>query len=106
MSEATDTVRDLLAAHSASDYPEELAGGEEVDGVALVMLDADVAGLAAAFLGAGGTLRPDQWFTLRECAADARAVVPQLEGDAWVYFARLFVLARAMLKFAPAKDPE
>lgn len=96
-----DTVRDLLAAHSAADYPATLAGGEEVGGVSLVMLDADIAGLAAAFVGADGTLRTDQWWTLHECAADARTVVPQLEGEAWVYFARLYALAQAMLRSEP-----
>lgn len=96
-----ERVRDLLAAHVEAPYPPELGGGAEVAGVALVMLDADIAGLAAAFLGGQGTLRPDQWWTLRECATDARAVVPQLTGDAWVYFARLYTLARAMQRLAP-----
>lgn len=101
-SDAIDAVRDLLAAHTAADYPESLGGGEEVEGVALVMLDADLAGLAAAFVGGDGVLRPDQWWTLRESAADVRAVVPRLEGDAWVYFARLYAISQAMLKLAPA----
>ena len=42
----TSTVRDLLDAHNAAPYPPELSGGDEVAGVALVMLDADIAGLA------------------------------------------------------------
>ena len=96
-----ETVRDLLATHTDAPYPADLGGGDEVEGVALVMLDADIAGLAAAFLGAGGTLRPDQWWTLRECAADARAVVPHLSGEAWVYFGRLYALAQAVLRLAP-----
>ena len=96
-----ESVRDLLDAHNAAPYPPELSGGDEVAGVALVMLDADIAGLAAAYVGTGGALRADQWFTLRESLADARAVMPHLTGDAWVYFGRLYMLARAMLKTAP-----
>lgn len=96
-----NTVRDLLSAHTEAPYPPDLSGDDEVAGVALVMLDADIAGLAASFLGAGGTLRPDQWWTLRECAADAKAVVPQLTGEAWVYFGRLYALTQAMLRLAP-----
>ena len=96
-----DTVRDLLAAHSAAEYPASLAGGEEVGGVSLVMLDADIAGIAAAFVGADGVLRADQWWTLHECADDVRAVERQLEGDAWVYFARLYAIAQAMLRHEP-----
>ena len=94
-------VRDLLDAHNAAPYPSELSGGDEVEGVALVMLDADIAGLAAAYVGTGGALRPDQWFTLRESLADARAVMPHLTGEAWVYFGRLYMLGRAMLRTAP-----
>ena len=96
-----DTVRDLLDAHAAAPYPVSLAEGEEVDGVVLVLLDADVAGLATAFLASGGTLRADQWWTLRECAADARSVVPRLSGEAWVHFGRLYALAQAVLRHAP-----
>ncbi|MGZ8413707.1 MAG: hypothetical protein ACXWZS_12765 [Gemmatirosa sp.] len=96
-----DSVRDLLEAHAAAPYPTDLSGGDEVAGVALVLLDADIAGLATAYVGAGGTLRADQWFTLRECAADARAVVSQLSGESWVYFGRLYALAQAVLRDAP-----
>ena len=95
------SVRDLLDARRASPYPAELSEGEEVGGIALVMLDADIDGLAAAYLASGGTLRADQWFTLRQCVADARTVLPKLTGEPWVYFARLFALAQAMLRTAP-----
>ena len=96
-----DAIRDLLDAHNASRFPADLPGGQEASGVALVLLDADIAGLAAAYLGAGGTLPPEQWRALRECAGVARVVVPSLEGEAWVYFARLYALAQAMLRTAP-----
>lgn len=95
------SVRDLLDARRAASYPAELSEGEEVGGIALVMLDADIDGLAAAYLASGGTLRSDQWFTLRQCVADVRSVLPRLSGEPWVYFARLFALAQAMLRTAP-----
>lgn len=95
-----DSVRDLLAAHNDAPYPADLSGGVEVDGVSLVMLDADIAGLATAYLG-DGALRSDQWLTLRDAAADARAVLPGLTGEAWLYFARLYALAQAVLRDAP-----
>jgi hypothetical protein len=95
-----DAIRDLLAAHNAAPYPPDLPGGAEVEGVSLVMLDADVAGAAAAYLGAG-SLRRDQWLALREAAADARVVLPRLTGEAWLYFARLYALARAVLRHDP-----
>jgi hypothetical protein len=95
------SVRDLFDARRASTYPPELSEAADVDGVALVMLDADVEGLAAAYLASGGTLRADQWFTLRQCVDDVRTVLPALSGEPWVYFARLFALAQAMLRTAP-----
>lgn len=97
-----DAVRDLLAEHNAATYPATLSGGDEMAGVALVMLDADIAGLAAAYLGAGGALQPAQWDTLRECASVVRTVVPGLTGEAWLYFGRLHALAQAVLRAADA----
>lgn len=97
-----DSIRDLFDAHTAAPYPADLSGGDEVEGISLVMLDADIGGLAAAYLGAGGRLRADQWFTLRESAADARTVLARLSGEPWVYFGRLYALAQAMLRTDPA----
>jgi hypothetical protein len=96
-----DSIRDLYEAHVAAPYPADLAGGAEVEGVALIMLDADIAGLAAAYLGGGRALRADQWFALRESVGDARLVLAHLRGEAWVYFGRLYALGQAMLRSAP-----
>ena len=98
-----ESVRDLLDAHDVAPYPTELSSGDEIEGVALVLLDADIAGLAASYLENGGVLPAEQWRVLSECAAVARVVVPNLRGDAWVYFVRLYALAQAMLRGAP--DP-
>ena len=96
-----ETVRALRDTHADAEYPAELSVDAEIDGIALVLLDADVAGLADAFMDGGGTLRPDQWFTLRECAADAQRVLPRLDGAARAYFLRLAMIAHAMLRVAP-----
>ena len=96
-----ESVRDLLDAHDSAWFPAELSEGGETAGVALVLLDADIAGLAASYLEQGGVLPAEQWRVLGECAAVARMVVPNLRGDAWVYFARLYALAQAMLRAAP-----
>ena len=95
------SVQDLFDARRAAAYPSELSEAAEVGGIALVMLDADLEGLAAAYLASGGTLRADQWFTLRQCVDDVRTVLPALAGEPWVYFARLFALAQAMLRTVP-----
>jgi hypothetical protein len=101
-----DAVQDLYSAHDAAPWPAGLREDAEVAGVALVLVDADVAGLAQAYLARRGHLRPDQWVTVRACAADLRDVLPQLTGEAWVYFGRLFTLAQAMLRAADAGADE
>jgi hypothetical protein len=93
--------RDLLATHDAARFPASLSDDSDAEGVALVLLDADIAGLAASYIAGRGTLPAEQWRVLRECAAVARVVVPNLTGDAWVYFARLYALTQAMLRSAP-----
>ena len=96
-----ESVLDLLEAHEVAPYPTDLSGEDEVAGVALVLLDADIAGLAASYLENGGALSAEQWHVLEECSAVARVIVPGLTGDAWVYFVRLYALAQAMLRAAP-----
>ena len=100
-----ESVRDLLGAHDVAPFPSELSAGDEASGVALAMLDADIAGLAASYLEHGGALPMDQWRALGECAAVVRVLVPGLSGDAWVYFARLYALSQAMLRTAPDISP-
>ena len=96
-----ESVRDLLNAHDDARFPAELSDGDEIAGVALVLLDADISELAGSYLAQEGVLTDEQWRALSECAAVARVVVPNLRGDAWVYFARLYALAQAMLRHAP-----
>ena len=96
-----ESVRDLLEAHDVAAYPAELSSEDETAGVALALLDADITGLATTYLDNGGALPAEQWRALAECAAVARVIVPGLTGDAWVYFARLYALAQAMLRSAP-----
>jgi len=100
-----DTIRGLYDTHLAADYPLGLPEDAEIDGVSLILLDADIAGLAQSFLETDGELRPDQWFILRECLADTRTVLPHLKQDEWVYFARLHALAQALLRAAPDAPP-
>lgn len=100
-----ETVRALRDTHAEAQFPAELRVDAQVAGVALALLDADIAGLADAFVDGDGTLRPDQWWTLRECADDAQRVLPRLSGGARAYFLRLAMLARAMLRHAPPQPP-
>ena len=96
-----ELIRDLYAAHLAAGYPVGIAGDAEIQGISLIILDADVVGLAQTYLTTDGQLRPDQWLTLEQCLVATRAVLPELNDDAWVYFARLHALAQALLRSRP-----
>jgi hypothetical protein len=97
----TDSVRDLFETHTSAPYPPALSGDAEIAGVSLIILDSDISGLAQSFIATNGALRPDQWLTLRDSLAHARAVLPALTGESWVYFARLFALGQAMQRARP-----
>jgi hypothetical protein len=99
-----DSVRDLFDTHTGASYPPALTGDAEVAGVSLVILDSDISGLAQSFIAAGGALRADQWMTLRDCLAHTRSVLPELTGESWVYFARLYALGQAMLRSRSASS--
>lgn len=96
-----ESIRNLYETHLAAGYPPGLAGDAEIEGVALILLDADIVGLAEAFLASDGQLRPDQWYTLRQCRVVTHVVLPHLVGGEWVYFARLHALVQALLRSSP-----
>ena len=89
-------IAELLDAHLASSFP---AGkrGDAVSGIDLVLLDADVAGLASSYL-AHGALSESQRLILEGCLNDADRVVSGLSGEAGVYFARVRELAASVLR--------
>ena len=100
----TESVHDLFEMHKSAAYPPALAGDAEVAGVSLIILDSDISGLAQSFIATHGSLRADQWITLRDCLAHARTVLPELTGESWVYFARLYALGQAMLRSPSASS--
>jgi hypothetical protein len=102
LNDTMDSVRSIFEVHGGTPYPPALTGDAEVDGVSLILLDSDVTSLAQTFIAAQGRLRADQWMTLRDNLTHARAVLSKLDGESWVYFARLYALGQAMLQSGPA----
>ena len=89
-------IAELLEAHLASPFPAE-SRGQEVAGVDLILLDADVAGLVSSHLACGG-LTESQRLMLDGCVSDADRVLPGLFGEAQRYFARVRELACSVLQ--------
>ncbi len=89
-------IAELWQEHLNTPFPNILRGND-LDGIDFVMLDADIAGCAQAFLKSG-RLNLFQTAVLGLSYRNASFVVPQLNGDGSIYFARLERLAKLVLK--------
>ncbi|CAG0928199.1 hypothetical protein TFLX_00795 [Thermoflexales bacterium] len=90
-------IQALWQEHSAAMFPKEY-GGKEIDGVDLVLLDADTSGCIQTLVSNGGQL--DIWRTaiLGLCYRDLAVVTTSLHGEAREYFTRLETLAGVALR--------
>ena len=87
----------LWQEHLASAFPKG-CGGKEIDGVDLVLLDADTSGCIQTLVNNDGQL--DIWRTaiLGLCYRDLAVVTASLRGEAREYFTRLETLAGLTLR--------
>jgi hypothetical protein len=87
----------LWREHLEARFPDGWAGSE-VDGVDLVMLDADAAGCIGAFVASrGARLDEPRIRVLRRCLGELQWVVDSLDGEARLYFERLRILSSEVL---------
>jgi hypothetical protein len=86
----------LWQQHELAAFPPGCRGAD-VDGVHLVLVDADVAGCVLTFLESG-TLDAQRHEILQRCAADIERILPQLDQQATVHFQRLGALAALVLE--------
>jgi len=93
----SNEIAQLWQQHQGATFPADCRG-EEVDGIDLVMLDADTAGCISCFLTSSGQLDSKRREILVACRRDLDQVLPQLQGHASVYYGRLRALAEAVLK--------
>lgn len=89
--------RRLWGEHLSAPFPSRLRG-EEIEGVDMVMLDADIAGCIDAWLGRGGRLDEQRRGWLKSCREDLRRVMRALDDpEERAYYERLDALARLAL---------
>lgn len=79
-------VKSLIGMHHRRDFPRRLRD-EDVAGVDLVMLDADIAGLAAGWIGERG-LSPDRTAVLERRWEETVRVLPWLDRPAEIIYVR------------------
>ena len=82
--------------HLATDYPQ--VRGDEVAGVDLLLLDADIAESITTFLDNGGRLAPARRTLLESLARQARTAAQSLGGPARDYFSRLANVAELVVR--------
>src|SRR4051794_19474230 len=92
-----DEIRRQWQAHLNRAFPARMRG-EDIDGVDMVMIDADVAGCVSTWLGSSSALDAARIGILRVCRDELQRVVPKL-GDPTErdYYGGLQKLANAVL---------
>jgi len=88
-------VRRLFAEVQVAPFPD--CRGREVDGVDLVLVDADLVGCVMHYLGQGFRDDAYQLPILERIAGELDRIVPQMTGEGARYFEREARLARATL---------
>ncbi|MGW5371257.1 hypothetical protein ACWER6_31455 [Streptomyces sp. NPDC004009] len=88
----------LWREHRTCEFPAPLRGAE-VEGIDLVMLDADTAGCVHAWIRDGGALDPERGRILRTCVEDLDRVTARISDPAGRrYYERLHRLAVLVAK--------
>ena len=82
-------------------FPERL-GGQEIDGVDLVLLDTSAAELLEKYILSKGKLTSSDWKLLQQLNSQLKVVKSQLESSASIYFERLSCLTNLALTFKEA----
>jgi hypothetical protein len=96
-------IAEFLENHLNTPFPPG-AHGLDLPNVDLELLDADVVGIAQAYLKEGRLSR-EQRDILAACIGDIRRIIAQLPGDTHEYFARLHALAVAVLDERAVRGP-
>ncbi len=82
----------LLSDHLQARFPD--ARGIEVSGVDLVLLDADITGIATTYIKSKGRLSPCKLQLIKDCQDDIQRVISKLNGYNKDYFKRLEEMTR------------
>jgi hypothetical protein len=85
----------LWQQHQGTPFPPGY-GGEEVEGVDLVLIDTYASGCISSAIGNRRPLDIERARILKECIIDMEKVLPKLKGDAHEYFFDLHALATSV----------
>lgn len=94
--EAMKAIQKLYNEHLNTPFPD--LRGEEIDGIDLVMLDSDIAGLVQTFFAHRGQLNGDDFKILNHCYSDLKIVVRELENKHRLYFSNLLNIVEQIIE--------
>jgi len=94
--EPLPAIESLWRDHCAAGFPAGVAG-DEVAGICVTSLDTFAAGCIQSFLASAGSLDAERLAVLASCSRDLATVVPEMNGEAKQYFARLEKLSTMVL---------
>lgn len=83
-----DEIQQLYEKHLNTPFPLELRG-EEIDGIELVLIDADAAGVISTFLSSHDKLELNLKLLVPTIASELQIVINQLSGSEKAYYENL-----------------
>jgi len=86
----------LWSDHLDAAFPPDCRA-RDIDGIDLIMLDADIAGCVSTFLERKHSLDPRRIVILEDALQDVRHIIPHLSPSAAAYYQRLEQLANLLL---------
>jgi hypothetical protein len=97
ISDQVAAVTQLWEAHSEAAFPRRLLY-DDVAGVEMVMLDADVSGCVSTWLSRDGSIDNWRWNILASRERDLELVLPKLSGQEAAYYQGLLDMAVLILE--------
>lgn len=96
-------IKTLYADFLKIPFPDNLSG-EEINGVDLVLLDSDTAGLIDKFIRHDSQLDTNGFYILRQCCIELELVEKEVQGQQKEYFMTLLNIARQINKCLTNKN--
>ncbi len=95
-------LHEVWRSHKKTRLPRECEG-QEVEGIDLMMLDADANACLSDWFATAGAMDDERWQLLEQCIAQVQAVRAGMTGESGDYFARLEGLcAQVLARRSPA----
>ena len=95
-------IKTLYADFLEIPFPDNLSG-EEINGIDLVLLDSDTAGLIDKFIHHDSQLDSNDFNILRQCYRELESVEKELQGQQKEYFMTLLNIARQIINYLTKK---